>query len=270
MSLILSKKIYDTKNLPKVIGIYYFIDDNNIPIYIGKSLNIKKRIQQHLNSKSLKSDKIKTRYSYIRYLETKSELLALIIESQEIKKNKPVLNRKLRKKKRNIFISKYKNEDGYYGLQISRKREGSITSFRSINSARSFINYLSKKYKLCEKINTAFSSSHCCFSISSSSKSQNCFCDDNKDSYNIKFFGMLNSLELPKKKFLIFSKNSNKPYPFISVSNGVVEGYGYSNTKSKSCKNHLKKLDFITKDEIIIVNNYYKKNLKDLELISLK
>ena len=59
MSLILSKKIYDTKNIPKVIGIYYFIDDNNIPIYIGKSLNIKKRIQQHLNSKSLKSDKIK-------------------------------------------------------------------------------------------------------------------------------------------------------------------------------------------------------------------
>ena len=269
MSLILSKKIYDYKSLPEQIGIYYFIDNKNIPIYIGKSLNIKKRIQQHLNSKSSKSDKIKNRYSYIRYLETNSELLALIIESQEIKKNKPVLNKKLRKKKRNIFISKYQNENGYYGLKISKEKKGSVTSFRSINSARSFINYISKKYELCEKINTTFSSSHCCFSISLSSKSQKCFCDDNKESYNNKFFDMLNSLELPKKKFLIYTKNSNKPYPFISVSNGVLEGYGYSNTKSKNYKNHLKKLDYFTKDEMIIVNNYYNKNIKKLELISL-
>ena len=58
MSLILSKKIYDYKNTEQ-IGIYYFIDNKNIPIYIGKSLNIKKRIQQHLNSKSSKSDEIK-------------------------------------------------------------------------------------------------------------------------------------------------------------------------------------------------------------------
>ena len=269
MSLILSKKIYEHKELPEQIGVYYFIDSNDIPIYIGKSLNIKKRIQQHLNSNSSKSDKIKNRYSHIRYLETKSELLALIIESQEIKKNKPILNKKLRKKKRNIFISKYKNENGYYGLKISRDRQDSITSFRSINSARSFISYISKKYELCEKINTAFLSSHCCFSISFSSKSQKCFCDDDKELYNNKFLNMLNSIELPKNKFLIYCKNGNKPYPFISVSKGVVEGYGYSNTKSRNYKNHLKKLDYVTKDEIIIVNNYYKKNLSNLKLIIL-
>ena len=39
------------------------------------------------------------RYDHIRYLITRSELIALLIESQEIKKNTPILNRKLRKKK---------------------------------------------------------------------------------------------------------------------------------------------------------------------------
>ena len=104
MSLILSKKIYDIKEIPKKTGIYFFLDSNSIPIYIGKSLNLNKRIKQHLSSKSYKSIKLTSRFDHLRYLETKSELLALLIESQEIKRNKPILNRKLRKKKENIHI----------------------------------------------------------------------------------------------------------------------------------------------------------------------
>ena len=42
MSLILSKKIYDIKEIPEKTGIYFFLDSNSIPIYIGKSLNINK------------------------------------------------------------------------------------------------------------------------------------------------------------------------------------------------------------------------------------
>ena len=106
MSLILSKKIYDIKEIPKKTGIYFFLDINGIPIYIGKSLNLYKRVNQHINSKSTKSSKLKSRFDHIRYLETKSELIALLIESQEIKRNNPVLNRKLRKKRENIKINK--------------------------------------------------------------------------------------------------------------------------------------------------------------------
>ena len=63
-----------------------------------KSLNLNKRISQHLNSKSHKSDKIRLRFNHIRYLVTRCELIALLIESQEIKRNRPILNKKLRKK----------------------------------------------------------------------------------------------------------------------------------------------------------------------------
>ena len=58
MSLILSKKIYDIKEIPKKSGIYFFLDINGIPIYIGKSLNLYKRVNQHINSKSTKSSKL--------------------------------------------------------------------------------------------------------------------------------------------------------------------------------------------------------------------
>ena len=121
MSLILSKKIYDINDVPKKTGIYYFIDTNNIPIYIGKSLDLNKRISQHLNSKSYKSDKIRLRFNHIRYLVTRCELIALLIESQEIKRNRPILNKKLRKKKRAIHIKKYEDENGYFGLKITKE-----------------------------------------------------------------------------------------------------------------------------------------------------
>ena len=126
MSLILSKKIYDIKEIPNETGIYYFIDSLNIPIYIGKSLDLNKRISQHLNSKSRKSEKIKMRYDHIRYLITRSELIALLIESQEIKKNTPILNRKLRKKKRAVHVSKYINDNGLFGLKITRDIKDSV------------------------------------------------------------------------------------------------------------------------------------------------
>ena len=148
MGLILSKKIYDIKEIPKKTGIYLFLDSNGIPIYIGKSLNLYKRINQHLNSKSNKSFKLKSRFDHIRYLETKSELIALLIESQEIKRNNPVLNRKLRKKRENININIIEDDNGYYGLKISKIKENVLTSFQSTRKARSFINYLSEKYNL--------------------------------------------------------------------------------------------------------------------------
>ena len=68
MGLILSKKIYDIKEIPKKTGIYLFLDSNGIPIYIGKSLNLYKRINQHLYSESNKSFKLKSRFDHIRYL----------------------------------------------------------------------------------------------------------------------------------------------------------------------------------------------------------
>ena len=269
MSLILSKKIYDIKEIPKKTGIYFFLDINGIPIYIGKSLNLYKRINQHINSKSNKSSKLKSRFDHIRYLETKSELIALLIESQEIKRNNPVLNRKLRKKRENIYINIIKDDNGYYGLKISKTKENVLTSFQSTRKARSFMNYLSDKNDLCKKLNSTHTENHCCYAISSSQNTKRCYFEDSMKSYNGKFQKMKESLILPNKKFLMVDKNHKKPYPFISVDSGTIEGFGYTNNPDSSYITKLKRLDFNTKDEVIIVKNYYKKNNESLELIYL-
>jgi DNA polymerase-3 subunit epsilon len=269
MSLILSKKIYDIKEIPKKTGIYLFLDSNSIPIYIGKSLNLYKRVNQHLNSKSNKSFKLKSRFDHIRYLETKSELIALLIESQEIKRNNPILNRKLRKKRENININIIEDKRGYYGLKISKTKENVLTSFQSTRKARNFINYLSEKYNLCKKLNSTHTENHCCHAISLSQNSKKCYSEDKIKSYNDKFQKMKESLILPKKKFLMIEKNYKKPYPFVSVDSGIIEGYGFTDNPHSNYSTNLKRLDFNTKDEVIIVKNYYKKNNDSLKLIYL-
>ena len=75
----------------------------------------------------------------------------MLIESQEIKRNNPVLNRKLRKKRENININIIEDDNGYYGLKISKIKENVLTSFQSTRKAKSFIDYLSEKYNLCKK-----------------------------------------------------------------------------------------------------------------------
>lgn len=269
MSLILSKKIYDIKEIPKNTGIYFFLDSNSIPIYIGKSLNLNKRINQHLNSKSNKSYKLKSRFDHIRYLETKSELIALLIESQEIKRNNPILNRKLRKKRENINVNIFKDEKGYYGLKISKNKENALTSFQSTHKAKNFINYLSEKNNLCKKLNSTHTENHCCHAISLSQNTKRCYCNDKVKFYNDKFEKMKESLILPKKKFLIVEKNLKKPYPFVSVDSGTIEGYGYTDNPHSNYRTNLKRLDYNTKDEVIIVKNYYKRNNDSLRLINL-
>ena len=83
--------------LPNDVGIYYFHDQNGKIIYIGKSNNIKNRVNQHLTGKSKKSLNIQLEAFDITFERTGSELIALLKENTEIKKHKPKFN-KLKKK----------------------------------------------------------------------------------------------------------------------------------------------------------------------------
>lgn len=84
-------------NAPDLPGIYMMKDDGGQIIYIGKAKNLKKRIKQYFQSKNhaYKIQKmIESIYSY-EYIITDSEIEALILESNLIKKHKPKYNTRL-------------------------------------------------------------------------------------------------------------------------------------------------------------------------------
>ena len=81
------------QSLPSVTGVYYMHNEDGDIIYIGKSKNIKNRINQHFVRQAPKSKKIQLEVASVTYEKTGSELLALLKESAEIKHHKPKFNR---------------------------------------------------------------------------------------------------------------------------------------------------------------------------------
>ena len=96
--LLPSKLASDTlTRAPERAGVYYLRDEQGQILYIGKSINIKKRLAQHfrVDLKKARDVELKNRVAHIDYETTSHELAALVLEASEIKKNRPPYNRAL-------------------------------------------------------------------------------------------------------------------------------------------------------------------------------
>ena len=83
----------DILRLPEGHGVYYFRNNQDTLIYVGKSKNIKSRIAQHFSDYSNKATKIRQSTHSLDYIETGNELAALIRESIEIRSLNPLYNK---------------------------------------------------------------------------------------------------------------------------------------------------------------------------------
>ncbi|MDD7186551.1 MAG: GIY-YIG nuclease family protein, partial [Clostridia bacterium] len=91
MNDILSKKL---KMLPTDPGVYVMLGSDGTVIYVGKAKNLKNRVSQYFHS-SPKPEKVMAMVSNIAdfyYIITKSEIDALSLENNLIKKYKPRYN----------------------------------------------------------------------------------------------------------------------------------------------------------------------------------
>ena len=99
----IDKLTLDITNRP---GIYKFLDQNAKIIYIGKALNLKKRVSSYFNKSvsGIKTQKLVEHISNIEVIITENEEEALILENTLIKKHKPRYNILLRDDKSYPYI----------------------------------------------------------------------------------------------------------------------------------------------------------------------
>ena len=140
--------------LPNDVGIYYFHDQNGKIIYIGKSNNIKNRVNQHLTGKSKKSLNIQLEAFDITFERTGSELIALLKENTEIKKHKPKFNKLLKKIIKKFCLEICENLDGDKYLRICHYDDtvNYLECYSSLKTANNRIEFFKKKYELSDSI----------------------------------------------------------------------------------------------------------------------
>jgi excinuclease Cho len=81
--------------LPSRPGIYIFKDENGLPLYIGKSVNIRSRVLSHLRTPA--EARMLQQSRTVAFQRTAGEIGALLLESRLIKEMQPVHNKKLRR-----------------------------------------------------------------------------------------------------------------------------------------------------------------------------
>jgi len=105
------------KSLPNEPGVYLFLDKKNIVIYIGKAINVKKRVNQYFlkttYSDPFYEEKIKElvkNIHNIEYIVTENEKEALILENIQIKKHLPRFNVIMRDSKSYPWVAIFYSE----------------------------------------------------------------------------------------------------------------------------------------------------------------
>lgn len=106
-------KSYDFKKLPITSGIYQFLDETGKVLYVGKAKNLKNRIKSYFAKEIGRGPAIDTMVDLaidIKTIETDSEIEAILLEAEVIKKLKPKYNVRLRDDKSFLVIKIAKEE----------------------------------------------------------------------------------------------------------------------------------------------------------------
>jgi DNA polymerase-3 subunit epsilon len=87
------------EDLPEGHGVYLFYGDTDLPLYIGRSKNLKKRVLAHFSADhgSAKEMSLSLQVKRIDWIETAGELGALLKEAALVKQLQPMHNRRLRR-----------------------------------------------------------------------------------------------------------------------------------------------------------------------------
>lgn len=160
------------RGLPETPGVYVFEDEAGRPLYVGKSINIKKRVLQHFGRDVHESKEFKIAQSikHIRVHETPGELAALLLESRMVKELQPLYNRQLRRTEKLILARHDRDERGYLTVRLEEaaaidpEEAGTILAVYTRRSkAKESFNQMVKQHFLCPKLMGLEKSGGACF-----------------------------------------------------------------------------------------------------------
>lgn len=111
------------RELPETSGVYIMLDEYGQILYIGKAKNLRNRVRNYFQRGATKTEKtmlLVEKIADFRYILTKTELEALVLENNLIKEHKPYYNILLKDDKSYPYI-KINLKETYPKIEITRK-----------------------------------------------------------------------------------------------------------------------------------------------------
>ena len=216
----------DFDRLPEKPGVYYFYNQVNKVIYVGKAINLKKRVASHFSGHKITPQ----RQHFLRDIHAISfeicatELMALLLECSEIKKLWPMYNRALKRFEPKYGLYEYEARSGYKYLVTGKlnKFQSCIEHFNTIHEGINMLITLKQQFEIDNRF--------CKYGISTGENfpSNDFTALPEVRSHNEKIENAIDYLVSNRSSFAIIDKGrSADERSCIWVENGHFYGMGY-------------------------------------------
>lgn len=225
----LSKSVVDA--IPQKPGVYYFKDINGSIIYVGKAINLKKRVLGHFYDKSEKEIRLCRATAHIDFELSGSELVALLMESAEIKRHYPIYNRAQKRNIKQFGVFCYEDRKGIKHLAFNTLNSvpQPLKVFYNLTDCRLFLKQICMEYRLCPK--------YCHLQVTEANCSfyEDTFCEgicsgeESIEAYNKKVDKVISDLtaqEIGTRILKEKGRNSDES-AFILIDEEQYKGYGF-------------------------------------------
>ena len=220
------------ESIPSETGVYYMHDKDGEIIFLGKSSNMKKRVNQHFTKNGGRGRQLQKATKKVSFEKTGSELVALLKENEELARNRPKFNQKSPILNFSHGVFAQTDENGYRIL-LSKKlkdKNGSFATFNSMVAAQNFIRKLTVEFRLCDKLNGISEAKKNCSKYDSGDCDGACVKKESPERYNQKVSAAIEKYSLSGKNIVIVDKGREiGEHSAILIKNGDFRGLGYYN-----------------------------------------
>jgi DNA polymerase III subunit epsilon len=218
--------------LPAKPGVYYFHNSRGQVIYVGKAINIKKRIAGHFtgDAREWSRSRIRNEIHHISFELTGNELIALILESQEIRRLWPKYNRAQKQKVEEWGIYDYEDRNGYRRFSVNQVTRGSrpLIRFTSKGDAWNFLWEKVRQFELCPKLCGLQVAKGLCFNFQTGECHGACLCVEPVTKYNLRADqAIAASVEKGHSAAIIGTGRTSSEQSVILVEKGTYFGFGF-------------------------------------------
>ncbi|MDP2385154.1 MAG: exonuclease domain-containing protein [Bacteroidota bacterium] len=260
-------KKYILNKLPESCGVYYFLNKEKEIIYIGKSVNMYSRALSHFNTDEKKGKKMLNDLINVDFVETGSELIALLLEADEIKKHKPKYNRM---RKADVFthsIDWFLNDEGIISFKIVsyEESENALLSFTTYITARERLESWIDEKTLCLQYCSLTSEGSLCFNHQIKKCNGICCGEEEVEEYNERARTVLTEHLFEDPNFIILDKGRNhEERSVVLIEDRKYAGFGYMDQYSQASNaqeiKDLVKLKHYYPDTNDLIRSWCKKN----------
>ncbi|MDX2245587.1 MAG: exonuclease domain-containing protein [Bacteroidia bacterium] len=223
------------ENIPDEAGVYYFIGEKGKILYVGKSNQIRKRILSHFQGayKANRSIQMLEQIFDISYEVTGSELVALLLENEEIKRLQPPFNRAQRRREFKFGIYTEETPAGYRRFFVDKYQElrKPLAGFSQRTAAEGMLERKGRKFELCPKLYDAEKGPGRCFHHQLHICKGACVEEEPAETYNERVAQAAFEISYGRDQmasFLVVGEGRDESeQSVVWVENGVFRGYAF-------------------------------------------